>query len=378
MTHAPQLILLSKQVPLPEDPVAAPDCPTVVALPGESILSLNRQLPKLPHKEREQTVAYALEEELAASIDELRFFVGKQDRQGHVTAWVVGLDEWAEYEAQLQGLKLPRIDAIVPDYLCLDFETGSWSVHVDEQRVLLRLSLSTGAAIARPLLLPFLQSLIETHELPSSVHLYAQADAHAGLTANLEQLGLSVICQPDADDSLSAQQALRCPLSMRCEGLAQTKPHKKPLQWAFGLLLTAALVLTGGALLEGHLLKQAQHTADNQLARVFHTLHPGQKPPQQLLSYLSHWQTALNRNLTGEPLLQALGHAATVIHHTPGVSLLGFDAQPHTISLSLKLPKVTLAKTLVSTLATTGWVVSAHTLVKGDILKITLKPETTT
>lgn len=136
----------------------------ILAAPSEAV-TLHRVL--LPSRKRStwaRIVPFALEDHLIEDIETLHFALGGAVDEGHLPVAVVDralMRTWLDACAQA-GLTL---NAVIPDSLLLPWQSGEWSVLLEERRALVRIGRWEGFATERdtlPLLLN--QALTEAGE----------------------------------------------------------------------------------------------------------------------------------------------------------------------------------------------------------------------
>ena len=205
---------------LPEFPAATQ---TTLIVPGESVLMLNVQLPKMSRAQLVKALPYALEEQLIDEPEALHFVPGKQDVAGNVSVAVVKKQLMVAWLEQCHGLELyPKV--ILPDYLAVPYLTDEWHLYLDNDRVLIRKSLLKGMAIEQNQLNNILSlSLAEAneHTLPKLVLNYDDGNEHYDPTS-IQALGLQV--EMAETDTFSMQ--------LLAQGLAQ-QPSLNLLQGDF-------------------------------------------------------------------------------------------------------------------------------------------------
>ncbi|MEW5755798.1 MAG: type II secretion system protein GspL [Pseudomonadota bacterium] len=119
--------------------------PLAVVIPGEAVLTLNARLPTQSRAKLLRAVPYAVEDQLAADVDELHFALGERQGDG-VQVGVVSHDKMRQIGEVFatHGLE-PEI--VAPDYLLVPYEEGAWQIWHEDGRILLRTGLHDGAAL---------------------------------------------------------------------------------------------------------------------------------------------------------------------------------------------------------------------------------------
>lgn len=121
----------------------------VMFLPSEQVLLLALPLPAMTHSQRRAAVAFAAEEFIAGSVDDVHVALGSEINPDTAPGtWLVGVVDHAALvgparAAQAAGLRL------IPDVLAVPVPSSpSWSVWTLPTRVLVRLPDATGFATA--------------------------------------------------------------------------------------------------------------------------------------------------------------------------------------------------------------------------------------
>jgi len=126
---------------------AAVNREVVVVVPGEDILLLTLNLPKLSRHRLQQALPYALEEHLASDVDELHFAVGHYQADGSLPVAVVSHEKMQTWLALLKTWRvLPN--EVIPETLVLPYEENTWQVVLHDKAVV-RTGLFQGYACDR-------------------------------------------------------------------------------------------------------------------------------------------------------------------------------------------------------------------------------------
>ena len=121
--------------------VAAPD--GVRFVPGEVVLLLTVELPRMSAAQRSTAIAFAVEDHIARPLDEVHVALGPELGSGR---WLVGV-----IARNAQPKDLPPGTRLLPDTLALPVPAaGQWSVRESAGRVLIRLADGTGLVTRLP------------------------------------------------------------------------------------------------------------------------------------------------------------------------------------------------------------------------------------
>src|SRR3990167_326659 len=128
---------------LSQCPKINPDANLIALFPGEKVTMTSVKLPSMRASERAQAIPFALEEQLASDPDSILVSIGNMQADG---AFRVAVTEKAVFEAQLNMLHetnlYPR--CLLPDFLALSWEPGTWSVLLQNQMALVRTDFQNG------------------------------------------------------------------------------------------------------------------------------------------------------------------------------------------------------------------------------------------
>ena len=219
--------------------------PVVLILPGEDVLLTHVSLPIRQTARLRKAIPYALEEDLAADVEELHFALGQRNHDASDVVIIARqrLDHWLEPFKKQQ--MMPR--AVVPDILTLPWQAGEWTLLQDENRALVRTDNCAGFSCDADSLGALLSARLDGDNQPDVIQRYPcgavrplqlPADTPAVKTQACDGSSLRIFAQGwHPRHSLNLLQA----------GYnAQTDVAKilKPWRWAailFGLWLAAGL-----------------------------------------------------------------------------------------------------------------------------------------
>jgi general secretion pathway protein L len=161
---------IPQQGSLSDGIIHAKNTPIVLVLPGEDILITQVKLPIRQMAKLRKAIPYALEEKLAADVDELHFAIGPRNEDIIDVAIIEQqrLDDWLEPFRKKQVT--PR--AIVPDVLSLPWKAGEWTVLQNEDRALVRTGQCAGFCCDRDNTETLLSTLLESEEQPQFIRYY--------------------------------------------------------------------------------------------------------------------------------------------------------------------------------------------------------------
>jgi general secretion pathway protein L len=205
---------------LPEFPSLAH---STLIVPGENVLLLTVQLPKMSRSQLIKALPFALEEQLIDDPEDLHFVPGKQEIDGSVIVAVVKKQLMTSWLQQCRELNVfPK--SILPDYLAVAYVPEALHLYLDNDRVLIRQAELQGMSIEHSQLTNMLElAVTETQRamLQEIVVDYDDGNEHFD-EASLQTLALPV--QLAAADTFCMQ--------LFVEGLKQ-KPALNLLQGEF-------------------------------------------------------------------------------------------------------------------------------------------------
>ena len=173
----PALLAGDRSPPLSEEPFKPLRAPDGVALvPSEDVLLLAVELPAMPASQRRAAVGFAVEDQIAQTLDEVQVVLGPQLSLG---VWLVAVIARSE----LAGHSTDKADlALWPDVFLLPVPKAGWAVWAGSGRALVRLADGTGFA-ASPQILPAFWVAAGSPEitsyggvLPATLPIIAQAE----------------------------------------------------------------------------------------------------------------------------------------------------------------------------------------------------------
>lgn len=151
----------------------------ILLLPGTQVHMLTVKLPTMSATELQQAVPNTLEEQLTQDISDLYFAIGEADDDNLRHVAVMRKAQWNNLLDELKDADLTP-EFIIPDYLALPTAEQSWSIYVDAETALVRLSTQTGFGCDPDLLDSLITlTLKESTEAPEKIHLYTAAGVNA-------------------------------------------------------------------------------------------------------------------------------------------------------------------------------------------------------
>lgn len=322
-----------------EKPALEADTTLYISIPGELICTRLVKLPPLPNKNREQVIGYALEEQIASSLDDIKIIAGQTNSDGKTpvlwcrqTNYEQWLDKWSDCQPE----------SMLPDYLYLPLSDHAWTLRCQHGRFLLRTGIHSGVALESNQLLDYLklvdilpEQLIYDGDEPST-DLHDFCKQH-GIVLRKERLALFAT---PTDQSLSLLPKQKW----------QWKKEAK--RWRLPAILAAlsALILVSGSLWYSATEKKVLKYQQQQLASLYHQADPKHALPANPVMHLQHLKRKLQAGLHPDRALHRLLLAGQLIHRHPNIQLQSFDAQPKVLTLTLTSPSKQTVDKLVAEL----------------------------
>ncbi len=164
----------------------------IVLVPGSEITLSSAQVPTQNKKRLMTALPFALEDQLVNDVEDLHFALGGRNDEGETNCAVVDSNKMDSWVAQLKQFGI-QANMIVPDILAVPYVSGSWSLLVEDNIVLLRTGTQSGFSIeienAGALLAMFLKENSENP--PEQLYVYKYNDGASELP-DLSSLQLKI------------------------------------------------------------------------------------------------------------------------------------------------------------------------------------------
>lgn len=151
---------------------------------------------KLPTQNRQrqiQAVPFAMEDQLASDIDDTHFALSKRPQGNALTVAAINKDTLDDILQQFEQAGL-FVDTLLPDVLALPLRDNGWTILIDQQRVLIKMSADQGVYTDRDNLTTLLKILLtKTSQPPQQLLLlHNDEDNHAAELIEHTDMALSV------------------------------------------------------------------------------------------------------------------------------------------------------------------------------------------
>ncbi|MDY6946616.1 MAG: type II secretion system protein GspL [Pseudomonadota bacterium] len=267
---------------------------TIVLVPGTDVLLAEPVLPLKSGAKLAQVVPFALEEQLAADVEDLHFAVGKRDSRPGTPVAAVALTRMDEWVATLRAAGLSA-DTMYAETSVLPTVTGAIAVLIDGKRVYLRRENQPGTAIeVEPLIEALQLALGSGDEAREHVTIFVSEDDYDREREMLEELreftaSLQLKLLPDGPLPLLAANI---PASMKSGAVnllqgpyaAKTKLNVSFAPWRYAAILAAVFVAAHVGVKSWQYVhyKQVESQLDAQIAETFQQSLPGAPVPDPL------------------------------------------------------------------------------------------------
>jgi general secretion pathway protein L len=274
--------------PLDLAPTAAAGRKVIVLVPGTDALLAEPVLPVKSGTKLAQVVPFALEEHLAADVEDLHFAVGKREARPGTPVAVVSLARMEAWQALLANAGL-HADAFYPETAALPETPNAITLLIDGARVYVRRHDTPGAVLdVQPLIEALQLSLASGEEAREHVTIYLSEDDYERERELLEGLreftaSLQMKLLPDGPLPLLAANIVRGRGVNLLQGRYQSK---RKLQLSFAPWRYAAVLAL--VFLVSHLgLKSWQYfhyrsqeaRVDAEIGELYQQLMPGAPLP---------------------------------------------------------------------------------------------------
>lgn len=263
----------------------------LVLVPGTDALLAQPILPLKSGAKLAQIVPFALEEQLAADVEELHFAVGKRDSRPGTPVTVVSHERMREWQAALQSAGL-HADAMYAETAALPVTPNGVTLVIDAARVYVRRENTPGAVLeVEPLIEALQLALASGDEAREHVTIYVsetdyerERDLLEGLREFTASLQLKLL--PDGPLPLLASQVVTTHPVNLLQGPYAVK-RKLTLSfapWRYAAVFALIFVGThlGLKMWQYFSYKHRESVLDAQIAEVFQQAMPGAPVPDPL------------------------------------------------------------------------------------------------
>ncbi|HEY5756966.1 MAG TPA: type II secretion system protein GspL [Steroidobacter sp.] len=264
---------------------------TIVLVPGTDVLLAEPVLPLKSGAKLAQVVPFALEEQLAADVEDMHFAVGKREsRPGTPVAAIARarMDEWIDL---LKAVGLST-DTIYAETSVLPTVTGAVAVLIDGKRLYVRRENQPGSVIeVEPLIEALQMALGSGEESREHVTIYLSEEDYERERELLEEFreftaSLQLKLLPDGPLPLLATNLLKSGAVNLLQGpyAAKTTLNVSFAPWRYAAILATVFVAAhiGVKSWQYFHYKQVESQLDAQIAETFQQALPGAPVPDPL------------------------------------------------------------------------------------------------
>lgn len=157
-------------------PQAGANEKVILCVPGVDVLLTEAELPRLNRQRLLKAVPYALEDQLVDSVDDLHFALGSQDETGKYPVAVVNREQMTNWLGLLEKAGITP-DIIIPDTLALPVVEHTWSLLLEDGKVLVRTGHCSGFAVEQENLSVLLSHALQTAAIrPDALDVFQTQD----------------------------------------------------------------------------------------------------------------------------------------------------------------------------------------------------------
>lgn len=340
-----------------------------VLVPGTDVLLMEPDLPTKAGTKLAQMVPYALEEQLAADIDDLHFAIGRRTADSSRTPVAVVaralMDEW---------LSAVQAAVIAPESMYADTDLlpanpGQAVAWLDGDTVVVRAA--GGAPVAMPA-----DALDEALALAQPAQEFAVENRGAGLilytgAAEWQQHGPAVEAMREKFDGIKVQVLTEGPLGLLAQQLSsdaainllqgsyapQTSQAVGWRAWRVAAILLACLVglHVAGKASELIVLKKRERSVDVSIDQAFRAAMPGEYNTTDARRRMQQRLVTVRGGGEFSGLLPALGALVVARNGAPGTVVQALSFREGALDLKLSAPNAESLDRISRALRDNGW-----------------------
>jgi len=264
---------------------------TIVLLPGTDVLLAEPVLPLKGGAKLAQVVPFALEEQLAADVEDMHFAVGKRDSRPGTPVAAIARDRMDEWVGMLRAAGVST-DTIYAETSVLPTVTGAVAVLIDGKRLYVRRENQPGTVIeVEPLIEALQMALASGEESREHVTIYVAEEDYERERELLEGLreftaSLQLKLLPDGPLPLLAASIAHSGAVNLLQGpyAAKTKLNLSFAPWRYAAILAAVFVAAHIGVKSWQYLhyQKVERQLDAQITETFQQALPGAPVPDPL------------------------------------------------------------------------------------------------
>jgi general secretion pathway protein L len=336
-----------------------------VLTPGADVLLAEPVLPLKSAAKLAQVVPFALEEQLAADIEDLHFALGKREGRAGTPVAVVARERMDAWRDALLAAGLVA-DALYPETAALPESPNGVSLLIDGPRVYVRREGAPGAVLdAEPLIEGLQLALASGEEAREHVTIYVSEDDYERERDLLEGLreftaSLQLKLLPEGPLPLLAGSVLRHPPVNLLQGpyASQTKLHVSFAPWRYAATLAAVFLATHLGLKSWQYFHYGAEEAriDAEIAEVYQQAAPGAAMPEPAAAR-KQMELRLAQLRGAAPtsgMMVALATLGEALAQAPGTNVEAISYRDNTTDLRVLAPSVDALDRIRQTAAERG------------------------
>ena len=323
----------------------------ILLVPGTDVLLAEPVLPLKSGAKLAQIVPFALEEQLAADVEDLHFALGKRNSRPGTPVTVVAHARMQEWQDTLAGAGL-RVDAIHAETSALPVTPNSVTLIVDEGRVYVRRETGQGAVLeVEPLIEALQLALAAGDEAREHVTIYVsetdyerERDLLEGLREFTASLQLKLL--PDGPLPIMAASVASSPPVNLLQGpyAVKRKLNISFAPWRYAAMLAGLFVVLHFGLKGWQYwhYKQIESALDAQITQVFQQAMPGAPvpAPMQARRQVEMRLNQLRGTAPASGMMVTLAVLSDALAQTPDTTVETIAYRNNTTDVRLLAPSV--------------------------------------
>jgi len=323
----------------------------IVFVPGTDVLLCEPVLPPKSGAKLLQIVPFALEEQLAADVENLHFAVGKRETRPGTPVAVVSRAQMDGWISALSAAGL-HAEAIYAETSALPITPNGITLLVDGTRVYVQRDGTPGAVLdVEPLIEALQLALAAGEEAREHVTIYLTEDVYERERDLLEGLreftaSLQLKLLPDGVLPLLAANAFQNTPVNLLQGpyTVKTKINISFQPWRYAAMLAAAFLVLhlGLKIWQFYDLKSSEARLDSEITQVFQQGMPGAPVPDAIAAR-KQFELRLNGLRGSGPvggMLSALGTLGEALAQAPGTNIEALSYRENILDLRVLAPSV--------------------------------------
>lgn len=324
----------------------------ILLVPGTDVLLAEPVLPlKSGGAKLAQVVPFALEEHLAADVEDMHFAVGKRDSRPGTPVAAVARERMDAWQAALQAAGLAT-DTIYAETAVLPVVAGAVAVLIDGKRVYVRRDNLPGTVIeVEPLIEALQLALASGEESRENVTIFLSEDDYERERELLEGLreftaSLQLKLLPDGPLPLFASNLSKSAAINLLQGsyASKTKLNVSFAPWRYAAVLATVFVAAHVGVKSWQYLhyKKIERQLDAQIAEVFQQALPGAPVPDSLEARRQVEQILGQLRGTGPTsgMLTTLGMLSEAMAQAPNTDIEALSYRNNVTDLRVLAPSV--------------------------------------